>query len=41
VWSYIESAPFAMTAVKEAVQTNSRPPPKLSEMKPRADRSSL
>src|SRR5882757_9880592 len=31
VWSYIESAPFAMTTVKEPVL------PKLSEMKPRAD----
>jgi len=38
VWSYIESAPFAMTAVKEAVQAKqSTRPPKLSEMKPRAD----
>jgi hypothetical protein len=38
VWSYIESAPFTMTAVKEAVQTKqSTRPPKLSEMKPRAD----
>ena len=38
VWSYIESAPFTMTAVQEAVQTKqSTRPPKLSEMKPRAD----
>ena len=38
VWSYIESAPFTMTAVKEAVQTKQTTrPPKLSEMKPRAD----
>jgi hypothetical protein len=38
VWSYIESAPFTMTSVKEAVQTKqSTRLPKLSEMKPRAD----
>ena len=38
VWSYIESDPFTMTAVKEAVQTKqTNRPPKLSEMKPRAD----
>ena len=39
VWSYIESAPFTtMTAVQEGVQTKqSTRPPKLSEMKPRAD----
>jgi hypothetical protein len=38
VWNYIESVPFAMTAVKEAVQTKqSTRLPKLSEMKPRAD----
>ena len=38
VWSYIESAPFAMTAVKDAVQTKqSTRLPNLSEMKPRAD----
>jgi len=38
VWSYIESAPFAMTTVKEPVQTKqSTRLPKLSEMKPRAD----
>jgi len=38
VWSYIESAPFTMTAVQEAVQTKQTTrPPKLSEMKPRAD----
>jgi len=38
VWSYIESARFTMTAVQEAVQakTTTRPP-KLSELKPRAD----
>jgi hypothetical protein len=38
VWSYVESAPFTMTDVREAVQTKqSTRPPKLSEMKPRAD----
>jgi hypothetical protein len=38
VWSYIESAPFTMTAVQDAVQTQQTTrPPKLSEMKPRAD----
>lgn len=38
VWSYIESAPFTMTAVNEAVQTEQTTrPPKLSELKPRAD----
>ena len=38
VWNYVESAPFAMTAVEEAVQTKqSTRPPKLSEMRPRAD----
>ncbi len=38
VWSYIESAPFTMTAVQEAVQTKTTTrPPKLSELKPRAD----
>lgn len=38
VWSYIESAPFTMTAVEEAVQTKpTTRPPKLSELKPRAD----
>jgi hypothetical protein len=38
VWSYIESAPFTMTAVKEAVETKqSTRPPKLSELRPRAD----
>lgn len=38
VWSYIESAPFTMTAVQEAVHTKQTTrPPKLSEMKPRAD----
>ncbi len=38
VWSYIESAPFTMTAVQEPVQTKqSTRPPKLSELKPRAD----
>jgi hypothetical protein len=39
VLSYVESAPFTtMTAVQEAVQTKqSTRPPKLSELKPRAD----
>jgi hypothetical protein len=39
VWSYVESAPFTTTtAVRDAVQTKqSTRPPKLSEMKPRAD----
>jgi len=37
VWSYIESAPFTMTAVQDAVETKPTRPPKLSEMKPRAD----
>jgi hypothetical protein len=38
VWSYIESAPFTMTAVQETVQTKQATrTPKLSEMKPRAD----
>jgi hypothetical protein len=38
VWSYIESAPFTMTAVQEAVETKTTTrPPKLSELKPRAD----
>ena len=39
VWSYVESAPFTtMTAVQDTVQTKQTTrPPKLSEMKPRAD----
>jgi len=38
VWSYIESAPFTGTAVQDTVETNrTTRPPKLSEMKPRAD----
>jgi hypothetical protein len=39
VLSYVESAPFTtMTAVQDAVQTKqSTRPPKLSELKPRAD----
>ena len=38
VWSYIESAPFSATAVQEAVKTEQTThPPKLSELKPRAD----
>ena len=42
VWSYIESAPFTRTALQEAVQTKkSTRPPKLSELKPRADAAPL
>jgi len=38
VWSYIESAPFTVTAVQDTVETNrTTRRPKLSEMKPRAD----
>ena len=38
VWTYIESAPFTVTAVQDTVETNrTTRPPKLSEMKPRAD----
>ena len=38
VWSYIESAPFSAMAVQEAVKTKrTTRPPKLSELKPRAD----
>ena len=38
VWSYIESAPFSSTAVQQAVETKQTSrPPKLSELKPRAD----
>jgi len=39
VWSYVESAPFTtMTAVQDTVQAKQTTrPPKLSEMKPRAD----
>jgi hypothetical protein len=39
VWSYVESAPFTtMTAARETVQTKQTSrPPKLSELKPRAD----
>ena len=38
VWSYIESVPFTVTAVQDAVETKrTTRPPKLSEMKPRAD----
>ena len=38
VWSYIESAPFSATAVREAVKTKPTTRlPKLSELKPRAD----
>jgi hypothetical protein len=39
VWSYLESAPFTMTTVKEKVnqaQTTTRPP-RLSELTPRED----
>jgi hypothetical protein len=34
VWSYVESAPFTATAVREATTTRT---PKLSELKPRPD----
>jgi hypothetical protein len=34
VWSYVESAPFTVTAVREATTTRT---PKLSELKPRPD----
>jgi hypothetical protein len=38
VWSYIESAPLSATAVREAVKSrHTTRPPKLSELKPRAD----
>jgi hypothetical protein len=38
VWSYVESAPFSATAVQQAVKTKQTTrPPKLSELKPRAD----
>ena len=38
VWSYIESARFSAMAVQEAVKTKQTTrPPKLSELKPRAD----
>ena len=38
VWTYIESAPFPVTAVQDIVETKrTTRPPKLSEMKPRAD----
>lgn len=34
VWSYVESAPFTVTAVRKATTTRT---PKLSELKPRTD----
>jgi hypothetical protein len=41
VWHYVESAPFAMATVKEAVQVaqtdRATRAPKLSELKPRLD----
>jgi hypothetical protein len=42
VWNYIESTPFTVTAVKEAVreETTTRRqtrPPRLSELTPRSD----
>ena len=38
VWSYIESTPFTMTAVRDAVHTKQTTrPPKLSELRPRPD----
>ncbi len=36
VWSYVESTPFTVTALKEATTTRTRAP-KLSELKPRSD----
>jgi hypothetical protein len=37
VWSYVESTPFTVTAVKESTATRISRPPKLSELKPRSD----
>jgi len=42
VWSYVESTPFTVTAVRERTTTTTPPttrrrPPKLSELKPRSD----
>jgi hypothetical protein len=41
LWSYVESSPFTVSAVREAVRetTTTRPTraPKLSELKPRSD----
>lgn len=37
VWSYVESTPFTVTALKEATTTRTTRPPKLSELKPRSD----
>jgi hypothetical protein len=37
VWSYVESTPFTVTAVKEVTATRTSRPPKLSELKPRSD----
>jgi hypothetical protein len=36
VWSYVESTPFTVTALKETTTTRTRAP-KLSELKPRSD----
>ncbi len=36
VWSYVESTPFTVTALKETTARATRPP-KLSELKPRSD----
>ncbi len=42
VWNYIESTPFTVTAVKEAVRSDTATrrqirPPRLSELSPRSD----
>jgi hypothetical protein len=37
VWSYVESTPFTVTALKETTATRTARPPKLSELKPRSD----
>ena len=42
VWNYIESTPFTVTAVQEAVRVQAEPqqstrPPRLSELTPRRD----
>jgi hypothetical protein len=40
VWSYVESTPFTVTALKEMTATHTTRtarPPKLSELKPRSD----
>jgi hypothetical protein len=37
VWSYVESTPFTVTALKETTTARTSRPPKLSELKPRSD----